>query len=797
MDRVEFKLKTDQIRTYIEEGEFEKAAELADSINWRKVKQVSSLCLAGEAYEKAQRYEDSKELLLMAYDRTPIGRNIVYKLAIVAVKAGNFQEAEEFYEEFLHIAANDNIRYLLKYQIARGKGEPLTDLIQILEEYKELESSERWSYELASLYHKAGMVDACVALCDELVLWYGEGKYVEKALELKMLYQPLSVEQEKRYTQIRQNREGVMEVESGEEFASGEIATENIVIPQVEYKQVSFDTVNLQQELQANMKQIMEATERGEVVDHMEQIKKLVNQIPYLSETAELNLEEEEKYGHIETDEEIDGSLKINFKNLLAEDYDGQISMNVPHSALAEPQINGQMSIEDVLGEWEKTKRAAQTALEVANQRKLESAKARALQEAEGIMDRLQDVIPQLNAMIDAQLLEEEAVQEELFPEMQQDEELDEELNEEYQENFTEDSPEELCEDIPQTQDLLKEIVQEVLKTELPVENDSLQNKEVIHEFLNDVAPELETIAETEPDLVKSEEQLDELLNQATKKMDFVQECGYDGNEQVDEEAIPSKNYARFLTPEQKDVFSYFVTVPGMEKQICQAMEEVNRKEDKTSVSGNIVIVGERGSGKTQLATNLVKVLQKKAIHVNGKVGKISAAVLNKKDIVDLISRMNGGYLIIEKAGELSMETATKLSFAMEQETNRMVVILEDTKAGVRELSQMNPEFYKKFSTKITIPLFTNDELVNFAKSYAIERQYEIDEMAILALYKRISNIQKVERATTLTEVKEIVDEAISRAKKGGLKRKFAKGFSRKSEEEDKELLLEIDFERE
>lgn len=774
MDRVEFKLKTDQIRTYIEEGEFQKAAELADSINWRKVKQVSGLCLAGEAYEKAQRYEDSKELLLMAYDRTPIGRNIIYKLAIVAVKAGNFQEAEEYYEEFLHIASNDNIRYLLKYQIARGKGEPLSDLIQILEEYKELESSERWSYELASLYHKAGMIDACVNLCDELVLWYGEGKYVEKALELKLLYHPLTNEQERKYKQIRQNREGIVEIESGEELASGEIASGNIVIPQVEVKPVTFDTVNLQQELQENMKQIMEATERGVVVDHMEQIKKLVNQIPYLSESTEITSEEEEeKYGHIETDEEIDGSLRIDFKNLLAEDYDGQISMNVPHSALTEPQINGQMSIEDVLGEWEKTKRAAQTALEVANQRKLESAKARALQEAEGIMDRLQDVIPQLNAMIDAQLSQPE--QEEMFAtELEVEPELD--ISEEY------------MEEVPQTQEMLKEIVNGLLQTDLPVAEEPVEELEV--------EPLKEEELEQEVVVAKSEEQLDELLNQATKKMDFSQEYGYEQEIREDEEEIPTKNYARFLTQEQKNIFSYFVTVPGMEKQICQAMEEVKRKEDKTSATGNILIVGERGSGKTQLATNLVKVLQKGSAHVNGKVGKISAAVLNKKDIVDLISRMNGGYLIIEKAGDLSMETATKLSLAMEQETNRMVVLLEDTKAGIRELSQMNPEFYKKFSTKVTIPLFTNDELVNFAKSYALEKEYEIDEMAILALYKRISNIQKVERATTLTEVKEIVDEAIEHANKGGLKRKFVKGFGRKRADEDKELLLEIDFER-
>ena len=795
MDRFEFKLKTDQMKTYIEQGEAKKAAELADTINWKKIKMVSALCLAGEAYEKADRFEESKELLLMAYDRSPVGRNIIYRLAIVAVKAGKIEEAEEFYEEFVNIAANDNIRFLLKFQIYKGKGASVKELIQILEEYKELESSERWSYELASLYHTAGMAEKCVELCDELVLWYGEGKYVEKALELKLLYQPLNQVQEVTYKQIRQNREGTLEIHSDEMFESGEIVTKSLVIPKVEFSTPSFDTINLQQELQENMKQIMEATERNTVEDHMETIKKLVHQIPYLTEGTEIQSEEEgDKYAHIETNEEIDDSLKIDFKNLLAEDYDGQISLNVPHSSLSEPQINGQMSLEDVLGEWEKTKRAAHTALEVAEQRKLEAAKARALQEASGIMDRLHDVIPQLNAMLDAEIKREHELPVE-------DRVLSDVLVGDVPVMSIFPQDDYVMED---THAILREIVEGVLQTdrslaeeEIKEEIEEKEQLEVDEDLELEEQLETEEPLEIEEDVMDNMDILDHRVDQETKTLDFATSYGFETKttEQSEDENL-GEVHSRFLTSEQKEIFSYFVPVPGMEKQICKAMEEIILKPDNTSATGNIMIIGDRGSGKTQLATNIIRVIQKEANKENAKVGKISAAVLNKKDIIELFSKMAGGYLIIEKIGDLNRETATKLSLAMDQDTNRLIVIIEDTSAGIKELNIQNPEFVKKFSSRIAIPIFTNDELVSFAETYANEFGYEIDQMAILALYNRISNIQKIDRATTLSEVKEIVDGAIVKANKGGIKRKFVGGFGKYKENTEKEILLEMDFER-
>ena len=376
MDKYEYKLKLDQMKSLATENDYSTAAQIADSINWRKIKNVNALVKAGEIYEKVERYEESKEILLMAYDRSPIGRMIIYRLAEVAIKTQNFDEAKEYYDEFVEIAPHDNLKYVLKYEINKAQGADYKTLIAILEELKEQEYSEEWAFELAYLYHKAGMSEKCIEACDELILWFGDGVFVERALELKMLYQPLTRQQEDKYRQFRQRREGIIEVRPEDSLESGEIVRQPVKIPDVAMSPERFNTQNLQEELQKSMRQIMEATEKETVSDSMDTIKKLVEDIPYLQMALDKNDEEEtiEEEQHIETDAEIDDSLKLNFQELLGEEYDGQLSLNVPDSSEKEPQISGQMTIEDVLAEWEKTKRAAETALYEAEQRKLESA---------------------------------------------------------------------------------------------------------------------------------------------------------------------------------------------------------------------------------------------------------------------------------------------------------------------------------------------------------------------------------------------------------------------------------------
>lgn len=768
------------------EGNYHMAEELADSINWKRVRNANSLIKAGEVYETAERYDDAKEMFLLAYERSPIGRTIVYRLAELAIHVGNYDEAMEYYEEFVEMAPNDSLKFVLKYKIYKAKGESLAEQIQILEDLKEQEYIEEWAYELAYLYHQAGMSEKCVEACDELILWFGDGAYVEKALELKMLYQPLTKQQEEKYRQFRQKRDGVVEVRPNDMLNSGEIVSEVVKIPQVTMNASRFNTVNLQNELAKNMQQIMDATEKEEVNDSMDAIKKMVEEIPYLQLPHESEEQKEEKYGHIETDEEIDGSLKINFKEMLAEDSDGQISLYVPKDPMVERQITGQMSIQEVLEEWEKTKRAAEAALQEAEQRRLESAKARALQEAEEIMERLVDVIPQLNAGLSPKEL----------------------LEQEYMQNMPE-KDEKAARLFQNVNDILTREIEKLSKENNSIDQMIEENKpaeesfgqemenEMSEELSEEIPQELPQVSTDIGDLLVEEpipeeiEAAKELMPEEPAKQEELPSI------QIPEDVIEDEDVTMHLTKAQKEIFSYFVPIQGMEQQLCQVLTGVKRRLGRStnSTEGNIMIQGGPGSGKTVLATDLIKVIQEETGLIGGKIGKIEAASLNQKDIPELMKKVRGGCLIIEKAGEITRETAVKLSLQMSQDTAGMLVILEDTKEGIRKALGRDEEFARKFTEKVNIPIFSIDELVEFAKSYAQELEYEIDEMGVLALYNRISSIEKLDEATTLFEVKDIVDEAVAKSEKGGFKKAFSVFASKRHGQGDRKVLQEKDFE--
>ena len=768
------------------EGNYHMAEELADSINWKRVRNANSLIKAGEVYETAERYDDAKEMFLLAYERSPIGRTIVYRLAELAIHVGNYDEAMEYYEEFVEMAPNDSLKFVLKYKIYKAKGESLAEQIQILEDLKEQEYIEEWAYELAYLYHQAGMSEKCVEACDELILWFGDGAYVEKALELKMLYQPLTKQQEEKYRQFRQKRDGVVEVRPNDMLNSGEIVSEVVKIPQVTMNASRFNTVNLQNELAKNMQQIMDATEKEEVNDSMDAIKKMVEEIPYLQLPHESEEQKEEKYGHIETDEEIDGSLKINFKEMLAEDSDGQISLYVPKDPMVERQITGQMSIQEVLEEWEKTKRAAEAALQEAEQRRLESAKARALQEAEEIMERLVDVIPQLNAGLSPKEL----------------------LEQEYMQNMPE-KDEKAARLFQNVNDILTREIEKLSKENNSIDQMIEENKpaeesfgqemenEMSEELSEEIPQELPQVSTDIGDLLVEEpipeeiEAAKELMPEEPAKQEELPPI------QIPEDVIEDEDVTMHLTKAQKEIFSYFVPIQGMEQQLCQVLTGVKRRLGRStnSTEGNIMIQGGPGSGKTVLATDLIKVIQEETGLIVGKIGKIEAASLNQKDIPELMKKVRGGCLIIEKAGEITRETAVKMSLQMSQDTAGMLVILEDTKEGIRKALGRDEEFARKFTEKVNIPIFSIDELVEFAKSYAQELEYEIDEMGVLALYNRISSIEKLDEATTLFEVKDIVDEAVAKSEKGGFKKAFSVFASKRHGQGDRKVLQEKDFE--
>lgn len=712
VDKYEYKLKLEQIHNLVEEKDYKTAAKIADTINWKKVKSASTLCMIGEIYEQTKQFEQSREVLLTAYDRSPVGRNIIYRLTMVAIKMGNLEEAQEYYEEFLEIAPHDNLKYVLRYELAKAKGAALTELITILEEFKEREFTEEWTFELAYLYHKNGNGDKCVELCDELVLWFGDGKYVEKALELKMLYQPLNKSQEEKYRSFKDG----------------------------------YNSINLQEELAKGMQQIANATRQDTVNNTLHNMKRMAG----VAETVHPTVPESK----------LDGTL--------SEEYDGQISLKVPEDQEKVPQITGQMSIEDILAEWEKTKEAARAAIAEAEQRRLEEARAKALQEAEELMEQLTEEPSDHTEAVPGNTGTEEgnasAMEEKL--DIETEAEVDSEAAT-VEETAGAEETEAAKAESEETAGA-EETEAEAAKAEAADQDDeALEQQRIMQQLLDRQEQERRNRQNREEQMLRQEVTLEDT-------------------------GEPDAPLTKF-NEKQKKIFTYFTLISGMEQQLCQALEGAHQRkyDNDTSAAGNLAIMGEKGSGKTVLATDFIKAYQQMNGVTGGKVGKISAVSLNQKDAAKLFDAVEGGFLIIEKAGDLSRESVEKLSWLMDQDHKGLMVILEDDKEGIEKVLGRNAGFAKKFTERVRIPIFTNDELVEFAKAYAREQHCEIEDMGILALYNSISNIQKLDEATTLTEVREIMDEAIYHACRGGLRRLFG---GRRTTEEGLILIREKDF---
>ena len=890
MDKNEFKTKYDEIKQLIKEGRTDEALDIVESTNWRKVHNVNALVKASEVCEEAGRLEEARELLYMAHDRSPIGRMIIYHLAILCVKLGDLEEAKEFYDEFVEIAPHDSLKYIIKYQINKAKGADYTTLIGILEELKEHDFLEEWAYELAYLYHKTMQVDKCIDLCDEIILWFGDGPYVERALEMKMIYQPLDKMQEDKYRHFQQRRDGVTEIRANEILHSGEIVHETMAIPQVELPAERFNTVNLQAEIKKNIDEIMRATEAEAVSENMENIKTLVEEIPYLQVNEQSDaIAEEQK----QAKQELDESLKDTFNEYLAEEYDGQISLLVPESKEVEQQVDGQMTIEDVMEEWEKTRRAAEAALQEAEQQKLESAKNIALKEASQIMDRLEEAIPKLDAGArPTDLLKEEymAKQDEASSEPVKDrtedpapavfqipkvaadgvmgvgleipvvdpasahiikgeaspeapsivKSVEPDASEEWHPPVLEDQDEkadpaqeaslpeeadleevtdvdykEASKIVADVNDMLQQEIDRIMANEGQEEVRHLEEETLASEVAEEIAPDVEEddlpeitlpedlqefvagaeTAESEvgPQEAVAEEALPEIADVVLDPEEMAELL----DENVLERAISEEMPELTLSEEEKEIFSYFMPIDGMENTICQALTGVRYRLEnkKNSASGNIIIQGGVGSGKTMLASNLIKVLQIETDKLTGNVGKIDAEQLNKKDVALVLSKVSGGCLIIEGAGRLSERTQETMRQLMSQENCDVLVLMEDQKKRIDKMLSHNSAFAAMFTEKITIPIFTIDELVNFGKVYALEEGYVVDEMAILAMYNRINLIQRVDHPTSLIEVRDIVESAIDKAEKGGIKAMFSRFGSKRYDEDGNLILREQDFE--
>lgn len=789
MDKYEFQIKTEQMEKLLDKKDYETAAKIADSIDWRKVRNVGLLMEVAEAYEGCGRFEDCYEILNIAYDCAPIGRMIVYKMAEIAVRMEDYNEAVELYKEFVKIAPHDLGRYVLKYKIYKGRGAALEDQIAILEEYKSREYQEQWAYELAELYYQDGQLSKCVEECDDLILWFSEGEYVRKAMELKRKIQPLTASQEEKYRQM-----------VGEERArSIEIKTVNM--------EDKFNTVNLQAALAAGVQDYIEEEKHQE-----EQAEELTPEEPKAeAPQADAVPEEAPEVREAQQFEDLDPDKLLREKKepvrpsgFLGQTDTGQITFD-PDESVVEKQITGQMSIKDVLNTWEEKKRETEAAIAEAAKRDEARKKERERLRATG-------QLPDLNIEV-KQTVPEEVLR------------LIEEIEGRYPYKVHVDpiersaAPRQTVPEAKAAAEPKPEVtVVEKAEPEEPVETEK-EPQEILEILEAPSEAETEEKSEGSVETVKEPQEILEILeapSEADTKNEqtrTIAEAPMTETEETEPEPVEAESVSPMLddlekdleetvatlpsgqlSEEQKKLFAYFTSVRGMNQQLAALLEEDRMRKERRedSLLGNIVITGESGNGKTTLAADIVKALQKQRRIKGAKMAKVPADNLNGKNVSGVIQKLGGGALLIEKAGALKNETAVQLSHAMTRRTGGLLVILEDEKDEIRKLFIRCESLGAKFTRTIDIPVFTNKELVAFGESYALEQECVLDEMAVLALYNRIGNNQTSDHLVNVAEVKEMVDEAIDRGGKKGL---FGKVKKSRLDEFGHTILLEKDFE--
>ncbi len=816
MDKYEYKVKLAQIEKLADKKDYVTAAKIADGIDWRKVKSVTTLTLIADIYEANNRLEDCYEILNMVYDRSPIGRSVVYRMTEIATKMHDFEEAIDLYKEFVKIAPHDLNKYILKYQIYRERGSSVEDQIVILEEYKSHEYDEHWSYELACLYDEAGMIDRCIEECDELILWFSEGEYVIKAMELKMKHQELTASQQEKY----EHRYDYLEQDVTEESAAEEVFEESVegaaeeTVEQTEAEeddtpQVSvintnkFNTLNLQEELAKGLQQILAQVEEEAAEEEKEDTQEFIPvkevviprtseepaaeespaEEPVVEDTAEESVEETVEEEQIVTEEAAEekvveekplsetGELKTELlkyasvaqepkmDDMFCVEEDGQISLAIGDENVLEKQITGQMTIEEILEAWEERKRQAKEEIEKAAEKK-----NAVLFETGEITSLLQDFIPRTPKEIEEEpAAEVPVIEEETIVETPVVEETPVFEETETEETAAEEVFTEFEDDLPEDIDF-SEALEAALAEPVKEKKEEPQTEEVL------------------------EEEQEEVSQNTSSMLDAIERA-------LAMEIAPVESSGKYLTEEQEKIFAYFTSVNGMKKQLVTLLNEdsiyVGREDSK---EGNLIITGHPGNGKTTLAIDIVKAFQKQRKVKGGKLAKVTGDGLNKKNPDEIVKKLGGGALIIERAGSLNDDTLEKLSVVMDGTTGGLLVILEDDASEISRLMEKNQGFAVKFNRCIDIPIFSNDELVAFGKSYAEEQEYYFDEMAVLALYDCIGVRQTSDHVVNISEVKEFVDDAIAHAEKKS-KGLFARLSKKRIDEDGNKLLLEEDFE--
>lgn len=812
MDKYEYRVRTEQMLEYMEQKSYKKAMEIADSIDWRKAKNAAMLCTASEIYEYNGEYEKSREILFIAYDRAPGSRKIVYRLGTLALKLNDVREATDCYEEFIAMAPKDPNQYILRYKILKSQNAPLSQQIEALEEFKKAEYVEKWAYELAKLYHEAGMVAECLEECDDLILWFSEGKYVYQAMELKMKYKPLTPLQQEKYNHRNDEKKSVKKVEPVAEKKEEKV--ENVEEPTVEMK---VDEVNAAISLENTTKVEAVSAEEAEKIEEtpvaeeesVEEEAETIEEAPAEEEAETIEEapaeEEAETIEETPAEEEAEASEE---PQVLDETEDEDVSKEIFSQS-------SKMSVEEILQNWEEKQKENAQLIQEEQERarrdkeKLESQKV----EEESILpDDIRQLMEELEAEA-AEIKQNKARREKVeAPEEETVEPLEtmEEETVETVETKEEEPIEEPAEESVQEEE--KAEPEEV--EEDPFDEESF-DEEAFEEVESEDFEEIEEIEEIEEsEGIKLGDTQAIAISAKALMNDTVVEEPLEKEEQrrpepsspfdtafivqgrYDLEAQSEIGIKAGLTEEQKKLFSYFVPVHGMSEQIVDVLENDKRCRTRygTSRTANLLVVGRKGSGKTVLAVDIVKAIQKNRKLKQGKVGIVTAESLNKKDVSHIIEKLHGGAIIIERASKLNKKTVLELNDLMEEQTGELLVVLEEERRPLDKMLALYPDFKKKFTSRLELPVFINDELVTFAQTYAKENGYKIDEMGILALYSRIDLMQREESIVTVADVKEIMDDAIAHSQKMTFKRFLKKLFGKKKNESSRIVLQEQDF---
>ena len=936
MDKYEYRVKTEQMLDHLEKKEYQKAMDIAESIDWRRVKNASMLNTVSEIYEYNGEFKKGRDILFLAFDRAPGSRKIVYRLGTLALKIKDIREATDCYEEFVKLAPKDPNQYILKYKILRTQGAALSDQIAALEEFKKAEYIEKWAYELAKLYDEAGMTAECLEECDDLILWFSEGKYVYLAMELKMKYKPLTPLQQEKYDSrpgavkkqpepVKQTESTLEEVDDENEYDEGseEEVQESTVqrIDDAQVQEIPPEPVPMQEEFE-----IPEEAAQADVVP-----EEVVPEATAAVEETPMYREEEPE-ASVETPEEHTSAIKqvvtgATLEEALAQGVAVASGINIEGEAMKEREdeilANGQMMIDDILQKWEAKQKdheeaiakqkakdeerlqkereqarirqeeerkeverkaaeaearrkaeeearrkaeeearrkaeeeAARKAAEEEARRKAEEEAARKAAEEEARRKAEEEAARKAAEEEARRKAEEEAARKAAEEEDRRkaeearraaEEEARRKAEEEAARKVEEEAADEKESEI-NTQRIPDDIVRlmEEMESENEDSEDEIYEEELEdgpgmdEDFIEGIEDELAGLdmngsSFEEGDFDEADFEEEDLEGEDFDEGDFEEE-DFDEEEIEDEDDTEeleieepseeeiqarikkSKGGVPFdtgfvvtgrydlsatseiglkagLTEEQKKLFSYFVPVRGMSEQIVEVLDNDRRAQrEGTSKTGNLLVIGRKGSGKTVLAVDIVKAIQKQRNLKQGKVAIVTGESLNKKELTNIIQKLRGGAIIIEHAGKLNSRTVKELNYLMEKKTGELLFVLEDQRKPLERLMTANPEFKKKFSSKLELPVFINDELVTFGQTYAKENGYKLDEMGILALYSRIDVMQREDHAVSVAEVKEIMDEAIAHSQKANVKHLARRVFGKGTDDSDRIILKEEDF---